>query len=78
MCLCVSLCVCVQSKRLDRLMNIQHKASKILKELECEPSGELAKVHDNSAIKTYVFSTENMKKLEDCFMEVRTFSTIII
>ena len=69
---CIYLCVfvCVQSKRLDRLMSIQHKASKILKELECEPSGELAKVHDNSAIKTYIFSTENMKKLEDCYKEV--------
>ena len=62
--------LCAQSKRLDRLMDIQEKASKILKELECEPSGELAKVHANSAIKTYIFSAENMRKLEDSYKEV--------
>ena len=51
-------------------MDIQNKASKIMEELNCEPSGELAMVNTKSAIKTYVFSTENMKKLEDCYKEV--------
>lgn len=51
-------------------MDIQDKASKIWAELECEPTGELALVHSNSAIKTYVFSAENMEKLENSYRQV--------
>ena len=52
-------------------MDIQEKANKIWAELECEPSGELAMVHSNTAIKTYTFSAENMEKLENSYKEVR-------
>lgn len=51
-------------------MDIQEKANKIWAELECEPSGELARVHSNSAIKAYVFSAENMEKLENSYKQV--------
>ena len=51
-------------------MDIQEQANKIWAELECEPSGELAKVHSNSDIKTYIFSAENMEKLENCYKQV--------
>lgn len=60
----------VQSERLDRLVDIQEKANKIWAELECEPTGELAVVHSSSAIKTYVFSVENMAKLEESYKQV--------
>lgn len=59
-----------QSERLDRLVDIQEKANKIWVELECEPTGELAEVHSSTAIKTYVFSTENMAKLEESYKQV--------
>lgn len=60
----------VQSERLDRLVDIQEKANKIWAELECEPSGELAVVHSSTAIKTYVFSVDNMAKLEESYKQV--------
>ena len=60
----------VQSERLDRLVDIQEKANKIWAELECEPSGELAVVHSSTAIKTYVFSVDNMAKLEQSYKQV--------
>ena len=63
-----------QSERLDRLVDIQEKANKIWAELECEPTGELAEVHSSTAIKTYVFSTENMAKLEESYKQVCGFS----
>ena len=60
----------MQSERLDRLVDIQEKANKIWAELECEPSGELAVVHSSTAIKTYVFSVDNMAKLEQSYKQV--------
>lgn len=63
----------VQSERLDRLVDIQEKANKIWTELECEPTGELAAVHSSTAIKTYVFSADNMAKLEESYKKVSIF-----
>ena len=60
----------MQAERLDWLVDIQEKASKIWAELECEPTGELAAVHSSTAIKTYIFSAENMTKLEESYKEV--------
>ena len=67
---CWCLTSYAQSRRLDHLMDMQEQANKIWAELECEPNGELAKVHSNSGIKTYIFSVENMEKLENCYRQV--------
>ena len=67
---CLCLTTYTQSRRLDRLMDLQEQANRIWVELECEPSGELAKVHSNSGIKTYVFSAENVEKLENSYRQV--------
>ena len=39
-------------------------------ELECEATGELAAIHTSTAVKNYVFSAENMTKLEESFKQV--------
>ena len=55
-------------------MDIQAKANKICMELECEATGELAAIHTSTGVKNYIFSTENMTKLEESFKQVSIYT----